>query len=224
MLPPIIHQDDRLFVVDKPTGLLSVPGIGPDKADCLISRMQAEFPEARIVHRLDRDTSGVIILARDADSHRELSRQFHDREVEKTYHALVADHIASDSGHIDLPLRKDLDNTPRHIVDHELGRPSQTDWKVTSRGILGDLDEKIACAGADARRPVSRVELSPKTGRSHQLRVHLTSIGHPILGDDLYAPKEAVEATHRLCLHATRVWFVHPETASPMVFSSPPPF
>lgn len=224
MLPPIIHQDDRLFVVDKPTGVLSVPGIGPEKADCLISRMQAEFPEARIVHRLDRDTSGVIILARDADSHRELSRQFHDREVEKTYHALVADHIANDSGHIDLPLRKDLENTPRHIVDHEHGRSSQTDWKVTSRGTLGDLDEKIAVTDAEAKTPITRVELTPRTGRSHQLRVHLKSIGHPILGDDLYAPKELVNATHRLCLHATRLWFVHPETASPMVFTSPPPF
>ena len=224
MLPPIIHQDDRLFVVDKPTSLLSVPGIGPEKADCLISRMQQEHPEARIVHRLDRDTSGVIVLARDADSHRELSRQFQDREVEKTYHALVAGHVSEDSGLIDLPLRKDLENTPRHIVDHEHGRPSQTKWMITSRGLLGDLDESLAATSVDSRTEISRVELAPRTGRSHQLRVHLKSIGHPILGDDLYAPDPYARATHRLCLHATRLWFVHPESASPMVFTSPPPF
>ncbi len=224
MLPPILHHDERLLVVNKPSGLLSVPGIGPEKADCLVARIQTEYPEARTVHRLDRDTSGVIIYGLDKDSHRELSRQFQDREVEKTYHALVGGHLAKDQGHIDLPIRKDLEDTPRQIVDHEHGRPSQTDWSVTSRGLLGDLDETLATSGEDPSLAITRLELAPRTGRSHQLRLHLKSIGHPILGDDLYAPPPLVGATTRLCLHATRLWFVHPETAAPMSFVCPPPF
>lgn len=224
MQPPVLHLDDRLIVLDKPTGLLSVPGIGPEKADCLAKRVADAHPGARIVHRLDRDTSGVIVMAFDAESHRELSRQFQDRETEKTYHALVAGHPAEDEGEIDLPLRKDLENTPLHIVDHVHGKPSLTRWRVTSRGELGDLDGGLASADADPRLPIARLELEPKTGRSHQLRVHLKALSHVILGDDLYAPEPWRGAVSRLCLHASRLWLVHPGTGAPMTFRSAPPF
>lgn len=224
MIPPLLYIDDRLLVFDKPTGLLSVPGIGPEKVDCLIARVNREYPEARIVHRLDRDTSGVIVLALDKEAHRELSRQFQDRETRKTYFALVGGHLESDSGTIDLPLRKDLDNPPLHLVDHARGKESLTEYHTTSRGTLGDLDEALAASGASASMPISRVELTPRTGRSHQLRVHLLALGHAILGDDLYAPPDLREATTRLCLHASRLEVVHPETAAPLIFSSPPPF
>lgn len=203
----ILFHDHRVLVIDKPTGLLSVPGIGPEKRDCLITRVQETFPEARIVHRLDRDTSGVIILALDAQAHRQLSLQFQEREVQKTYRAEVHGVMEQDEGEIDLPIRKDLDDPPRQMVDHEHGRPSQTRWRVLSR---------------DADR--TRVELTPLTGRSHQLRLHLKSIGHPILGDDLYAPPEALGMADRLMLHAHTLTIVHPETASPMTFEAECPF
>jgi tRNA pseudouridine32 synthase/23S rRNA pseudouridine746 synthase len=224
VLPPVLHLDDRLIVLDKPTGLLSVPGIGPEKADCLAKRVADAHPGARIVHRLDRDTSGVIVMAFDAEAHRELSRQFQDRETEKTYHALVAGHPAEDDGEIDLPIRKDLDHTPLQMVDHIHGKPSLTRWRVTSRGEIGDLDGGLAAESADPRRPIARVELEPKTGRSHQLRLHLKELGHVILGDDLYAPEPWRSAVTRLCLHASRLWLVHPGTGAPMTFRSPPPF
>lgn len=203
----ILFHDHRILVIDKPTGLLSVPGIGPEKTDCLITRVQETFPEARIVHRLDRDTSGVIILGLDAEAHRQLSRQFQDREVSKTYRAEVQGVMEADEGEIDLPIRKDLDDPPRQMVDHEHGRPSQTRWRVLSRA-------------ADR----TRVELTPLTGRSHQLRLHLKSIGHPILGDDLYAPPEALDMADRLMLHAHTLTIVHPETAAPMTFEAECPF
>ncbi len=224
MIPPILHLDDRLIVLDKPTSLLTVPGIGPEKADCLASRVQAVHPEARIVHRLDRDTSGVIVMARDAEAHRELSRQFHDRETEKTYHALVAHRPDAESGVIELPLRKDLEDTPRQIVDHEQGKPSLTRWRTTSHGVVGDLDGGLSAPDGDADLEIARVELEPRTGRSHQLRVHLKEIGHPILGDDLYAPDPWRTCVVRLCLHSSRLWLVHPSTGAPMTFQSPPPF
>ena len=224
VLPTVLHLDERMIVLDKPTGLLSVPGVGPEKADCMASRVKAVHPEARIVHRLDRDTSGVIVMALDAACHRELSRQFQDRETEKTYHALVGGLPTEDTGAIDLPIRKDLDDPPRQIVDFEHGKKSFTRWRVTSRGVLGDLDDRLACTDADPRSAVTRLELEPRTGRSHQLRLHLKSIGHPILGDDLYAPDPLRTATTRLCLHASRLSIVHPADGSPATFRSAPPF
>ena len=208
-LPPIVFQDERLVVLDKPSGLLSVPGIGPEKADCLAVRVQQAFAEARIVHRLDRDTSGVIIMALDAEAHRELSRQFHDREVEKSYIALVAGCPAHSSGTIDLPMRKDMDpaNAPRQVIDHEQGRRAITHWRVL-----------------DQNEQASRLELRPVTGRSHQLRLHLQQLGHPILGDDLYAPAEVLAMAERLCLHAASLAIVHPGTAAPMRFTADCPF
>ncbi|MBL9141295.1 MAG: hypothetical protein JNK53_05455, partial [Phycisphaerae bacterium] len=129
----LLHDDAHLLVIDKSCGLLTVPGIGPDKADCLISRLQPNWPGARVVHRLDRDTSGVLVVARDAPTHRALSMQFEARETEKQYIALVAGHPPKDEGEIDLPIRKDLVNTPRHMVDFVRGRPSVTRWRVISR-------------------------------------------------------------------------------------------
>lgn len=210
-MPPdllsIIHLDERLIVLDKPTGLLSVPGIGPEKADCLAARVDAAFPGARIVHRLDRDTSGVILMARDAIAHREMSIQFQDRLVSKRYEAIVMGEPAEDSGVIDLPMRKDFDHKPRQMIDHEHGRSAVTRWRVLER--KGDR---------------SRVELEPLTGRSHQLRLHLQRLGHPILGDDLYAPPEGRAMADRLLLHATWLEAIHPETAAPIAFASPAPF
>lgn len=203
----VIYHDDFVVVLDKPSGLLSVKGIGPEKIDCLAVRVASAIEGARIVHRLDMDTSGVIVMARDADSHRELSRQFQDREVEKTYIAEVGGVIEEESGLIDIPIRKDIDNPPKQCVDYEQGKPSQTYWKVVGR--------------SDA---TTRLELRPVTGRSHQLRVHLKEIGHPILGDDLYAPVELCKAESRLMLHAQTLSFVHPETLEQRTYSVTCPF
>lgn len=205
--PEVLHRDERLIVLNKPSGLLSVPGIGPEKADCLASRVAEAFPGARIAHRLDRDTSGVMVMAFDAEAHRELSRQFHDREVEKEYIAVVAGNMSDDAGRIDLPMRKDMDDPPRQIIDHERGRRAITDWRVES----SDNDR-------------TRVRLTPITGRSHQLRLHMKTIGHPILGDDLYAPADVVAMADRLLLHALSLTIIHPSTSSRMRFEAPCPF
>ena len=205
--PPAIFADNRLIVFEKPTSLLSVPGIGPEKADCLASRAEKAYPGARIVHRLDRDTSGLIVMARDADAHRELSRQFQDREVDKNYEAIVGGLVAIDEGTIDAPIRKDMDNPPRQLIDDVHGRPSVTHWEVIDR-----LEDR------------TRLRLHPITGRSHQLRLHLLSIGHPILGDDLYAPEDLREAAPRLMLHATLLALSHPTNGKTLVFESPCPF
>lgn len=204
----ILHTDPLFLIVNKPPYLLSVPGRAEDNKDCLITRLQDNgYPEARIVHRLDWETSGLLVIARNADSHRELSRQFQDRETDKTYIALCSGVPVLDSGAIDLPLRYDPDNKPRHIVDHELGRHALTFWQVLER-----FDD------------YSRLELTPITGRSHQLRVHLLSIGHPILGDRLYAPAKALEQQPRLCLHASKLAISHPATQQRFLFEASAPF
>jgi tRNA pseudouridine32 synthase/23S rRNA pseudouridine746 synthase len=204
----LLHEDAHLLVLDKECGLLTVPGIGPEKADCLIARLQPRWPGARVVHRLDRDTSGVIVVARDAATHRALSMQFEARQTEKEYVALVAGHPPRDEGEIDLPIRKDLVNTPLQIVDFAHGRPSVTHWRVV---------ERTHHAGGT---PIARLALVPITGRSHQLRVHLLAIEHPILGDDLYAPPEVRALAPRLCLHASRLVFTHPRTGQRVSFGS----
>jgi tRNA pseudouridine32 synthase / 23S rRNA pseudouridine746 synthase len=206
-IPPLLHSDNRLLVFSKPPGLLSVPGIGPAKADCLASRAAEEFPGARIIHRLDRDTSGVIVLARDAEAHRNVSIQFQERHVEKHYEAVVGGRVAIDNGVIDAALRKDLDNPPRQIIDEKNGRDASTRFVVLER-----YDDS------------TRVELLPRTGRSHQLRVHMLSIGHPILGDDLYAPLDLLNASPRLLLHATILTITHPSSGQELTFFDPCPF
>lgn len=205
----VLRSDRWLLVLDKDSGLLSVPGIGDGKADCLASRAARWFRGARIVHRLDRDTSGCIVMALDAKTHRELSVQFQERHVEKAYEALVHGIVMDDEGLIDLPLRKDLVNTPLQVVDHVHGRPAQTSWRVMSR---------------DAARGTTRLTLLPRTGRSHQLRVHCRELGHAILGDDLYALPAVRAMAPRLCLHARSVGFTHPATGERMTVECPTPF
>jgi tRNA pseudouridine32 synthase/23S rRNA pseudouridine746 synthase len=203
----IVYCDERLIVLDKPSGLLAVPGLGPENQDNLAGRVQQEYPGALVVHRLDRDTSGLIVFARDPESQRHLSRQFHDRLVEKTYFAVVRGCVERDAGQIDLPMRKDFEHPPRHRVDLAHGRSAFTRWRVCRR-----------------QSDRTRVELTPLTGRSHQLRLHMQQLGHPILGDKLYADEEALALADRLLLHATRLSFVHPSTGERMNLTAECPF
>jgi len=204
-----LHVDAALLVVDKPSGLLSVPGRGADKADCLVARVQADYPDARIVHRLDMETSGLMVLAREAETHRALSMQFQQRLVKKRYIAVVDGLLAAASGTIDLPLITDWPNRPRQKVDFTLGKPSLTHYQVLAY---------------DAAENTSRVALEPETGRSHQLRVHLMSLSHAILGDALYASPAVQQKAPRLLLHAEYLAFAHPQTGAAMEFSLPEAF
>lgn len=199
--PVILHADDSLLVVVKPEGLLSVPGKGTEKADCLIARLQAAYPRVLLIHRLDTDTSGVMVFARTASAQVHLSGQFERRETEKHYVARVAGVVAGDSGTVDLPLTVDWPNRPRQHVDHATGRPAITGWQVLARA-----------------PQETRMRLIPHTGRTHQLRVHMAALGHPILGDPLYAPP----SDHpRLMLHAERLAFRHPVSGDPVTFTAP---
>lgn len=198
---PIIYQDDDLIVAVKPNGLLSVPGRAPENKDCLISRIQQTRPEALTVHRLDCETSGLVVLACNKASQRELSRQFHDREIQKQYIAVVDGVMKHDQGEIDLPLICDWPNRPRQMVDLERGKPSQTQYHVLSRS-----------------QDTTRVALTPITGRSHQLRVHMLALGHAILGDSLYASEHAAAKSTRMLLHASELGFKHPTTGDFCVY------
>lgn len=202
----VIHADHEVLLVDKPSGLLSVPGKGEHLADCLIARVQEVYPEALLVHRLDRDTSGVMVFALTPHAQRHLGLQFEKRQTKKTYVARVWGEIAEKTGTVDLPLIVDWPNRPRQMVDHENGKQAVTDWRVVRRG-----------AGE------TRVRLYPKTGRSHQLRVHMLAIGHPILGDPFYATGAALDAP-RLMLHAENLRFRHPDGGKGMSFSARCPF
>jgi len=204
----IVHVDDQLLVVDKPSGLLSVPGRGEAKQDCVITRLQANWPEAMIAHRLDMSTSGLLVVARGEAMQREMYRLFRERAVDKRYIATVAGLVVPDIGEIDLPLICDWPNRPRQMVSHTMGKPSMTRFRVLVRS--PDQDATV-------------VELEPVTGRSHQLRVHLAALGHPILGDDLYAGPAANRAA-RLLLHAAEIAFPHPADGQRVVFRSPAPF
>lgn len=203
----ILHVDDGFVIADKPAGLPTVPGRPVELHDCLWTRVQAHFPEALVVHRLDMGTSGVVVFARDADTQRALNRAFEQRRVGKTYVALAAGRIAADTGEIDLPLAADWPARPRQKVDPEHGRPALTRWRVLERTATS-----------------TRLELTPLTGRSHQLRVHLAALGHPLLGDPLYAPPAVEAAAPRLALHAQRLAFIHPRDGTPQVFTSAVPF
>jgi tRNA pseudouridine32 synthase/23S rRNA pseudouridine746 synthase len=181
----IVHADDRLVVIDKPAGLLSVPG--RTEPDCASARVQALYPDALIVHRLDQATSGLLLFARGPQAQRELSADFAQRRVDKVYVAIVAGQLDGD-GLIDLPLAADWPNRPRQQVDHVHGKPSQTRWRALGHD---------ACT--------TRVRLEPLTGRSHQLRVHMATLGHAILGDALYAAPDIAVAAPRLLLHASEL-------------------
>lgn len=204
----ILYSDADLACVDKPSGLLSVQGKGEAGLDCVINRLIERFGWAREAHRLDMDTSGLMVVALTPESHSDLCRQFRDRTVTKQYEAIVLDHPQLDEGEIDLPLRADIANRPRQIVDHEFGKPSLTRYRVMARYENG----------------TARLELAPATGRSHQLRVHLASVGHPILGDDLYASADALAMSKRLLLHATRLGIAHPVTGQRLEYVSACPF
>ena len=205
----LVYLDDALIVVNKPAGLLAVPGRGPDKADCLSARLQAIHPDAQIVHRLDMATSGLILLARGTEAQRRMSTAFAERRVAKTYIAVVDGLPAADAGEIDLPLSADWPNRPRQKVDVLLGKPSCTRWQVLSR---------------DPIRGQTRLLLQPVTGRSHQLRLHLSAIGHAILGDRLYASAAVAGTAPRLLLHASRLQFDHPDHGQALDLASAPPF
>ncbi len=200
-------MDNSLLIINKPAGLLSVEGKADDHKDCVDSRMKALYPQARIVHRLDLATSGVMVLAMSPKAQRHLGLQFERRHTAKTYLARIWGQPENDSGHIDLPLRCDWPNRPRQMVDHKQGKSAQTDWEVISRDDIS-----------------ARVLLKPITGRSHQLRVHMLAIGHPILGDQLYAHDEAFAATDRLQLHAASLTLHHPEGGERMTFEAPNEF
>lgn len=205
----IRYVDADLLVVDKPSGLLSVPGRGAGMDDNLASRVQARYPEALTVHRLDMDTSGLLVMARNAEVHRALGRLFELRQVEKEYIAVVAGRVAGSERSIALPLIADWPNRPRQMVDFVQGKPALTHLEVLSY---------------DAGDDTTRVRLRPETGRSHQLRVHLQSIGHPILGDDLYAPLQILAQAPRLLLHAALLAFRHPVSGEWLSVRSEPPF
>jgi tRNA pseudouridine32 synthase/23S rRNA pseudouridine746 synthase len=200
----LIHVKHELLVVNKPSGLLSVPGRGEDKQDCLIKRLQTQYPDALIVHRLDCDTSGLLVMARGKEMHRRLSILFQNRQVEKRYVAVVEGKLAQDSGQVNLPLIVDWPNRPLHKVDFESGKPSLTDYRVLSY---------------DAAGHCSRIELTPQTGRTHQLRVHMQALGHPILGDSLYADSATKAKSDRLLLHAEYLSFPHPASGERLVFT-----
>ena len=202
----VIHADHEVLVVGKPEGLLSVPGKGAHLADCLLSRAQAAFPEALLVHRLDRDTSGVMVFATSPAAQRHLGLQFEKRQVKKAYVARVWGVPQDPSGTVDLPLCVDWPNRPLQHVDQENGKPARTKWRVAKRG-----------AGE------TRMRLEPLTGRSHQLRVHMKEIGHPILGDPFYAEGEARDFP-RLMLHSESIRIRHPDGGVGMTFSCPAPF
>ena len=209
MSPPPLHADDAVLAFDKPAGLLCVPGRGDDKQDCLSRRVQAQWPEAQVVHRLDMATSGIVLMARGAAVQRLLGIAFAERRVEKRYIAVVHGQLADDEGEIDLPIGADWPNRPLQKVDHSDGKPSVTRYRVLAR---------------DAAANTTRVELQPVTGRSHQLRVHLLALGHPILGDALYAPAAVLAAAPRLLLHACAVRLTHPLRDEPLAIDCPPPF
>ncbi len=198
-------------MVNKPAGLLSVPGKGPEKADCLIARLLALHPQVLLVHRLDTDTSGVMVFAMNKEAQGALGQQFEKRQTKKVYLARLWGRLSPEAGQVDLPLIVDWPNRPRQHVNHETGRPAQTDWRVVKH------------SPAEAKRPETRVRLMPLTGRSHQLRVHMAALGHPILGDPLYAGGEAQDYP-RLMLHAESLRFRHPDTGKSMTHSAPCPF
>lgn len=219
----VVHADDALLVLNKPAGLLSVPGRGPENADCLSARVQAQYPDALIVHRLDMGTSGLLAMARGIEAQRTLSRHFAERRVHKRYIAVVAGHPAADGlpddawRSIEEPLIVDWPNRPRSKIDPVLGKPSHTRWRLAPWP-----------APASDKPPwpmeTTRLELEPVTGRSHQLRVHLQALGHPILGDELYAPAVVVAASPRLLLHAATLTLPHPVQGAELTFHRPPAF
>ena len=208
---PVLYADEALLVLDKPAGLLSVPGKGDDKQDCLSARVQAIYPDALVVHRLDMATSGLIVMALGADAQRSLNDAFAKRRVEKRYVAVVQGCMPEQSGEwgeIDLPIMVDWPNRPRRMINHATGKPSLTRW------------QRVSC---DVAQQTTRVALAPVTGRSHQLRVHLKALGYPIVGDALYGDVDPALG-QRLLLHASELALPHPSNGVLLQFTSSPAF
>lgn len=204
----ILHQDKSFLLIEKPAGLLSVPGRNPANSDCVLTRLQAEYPSASIVHRLDFDTSGVMVVALNKAAHGKIARQFQERETFKLYHARVAGRPGADRGLIQQPIAPDRDNRPKYKIDAQ-GKPSETEYVLLSYDQVSDT---------------SLLALYPKTGRSHQLRLHLAHIGCPILGCAFYAPDEVRALSERLLLHASELHFYHPEDNTLVKAYSQKPF
>jgi len=202
----LLHRDAHLLVFNKPSGLLSVPGRHPALSDSLLTRVQKDYPQALIVHRLDKDTSGVVVLSLNRRAHAFVAAQFEGRTTRKSYVAEVWGRLEQAEGLVDLPLAIDPDNKPRHRVDTDHGKPAQTRWQVMGYG------EKR-----------TRLRLYPLTGRTHQLRVHMKALGHVIIGDAFYADGDALLAANRLLLHAEELSFRHPD-GSDVTFTAPTPF
>lgn len=200
----IIYQDEALIIISKPSGLLSVPGKLEIHHDCLLSRLEKDIPDIKLIHRLDMDTSGLMVFGLNPEAQRHLGLQFERRHVEKEYKARVWGQVAEAEGEINLPLRCDWPNRPKQMVDFDLGKSAQTAWEREH-----------------AFESYSDMILKPKTGRSHQLRVHMLELGHPILGDNLYASGNAHNAANRLCLHASFLSFYHPNGGDRVEFECP---
>lgn len=208
----IVFQDEDIVVLNKGSGLLSVPGRLPEHQDCLQNRVQRVLPTATIVHRLDMATSGIMIMALNKPAHVAISRQFEQRQTKKSYIARVFGKVAEIEGSVDLPLICDWPNRPKQMVDHDNGKKSLTNYSVLSYSTMSSGDESTL------------IELRPVTGRSHQLRVHMLALGHPILGDRLYAHEKALTISPRLQLHARNLSLTHPVTGELLCFVSPCPF
>ncbi len=204
-----LFEDEHLIAVNKPAGLLSVPGRGPDNQDCVISRVQALRPNSRIIHRLDMATSGILLIAQNLESLRAFSKLFEDRQIDKHYIAVVDGLLETPQGEIELPLVCDWPNRPKQKVCHESGKHAKTQYQTVSE---------------DQNKKSTRLKLIPVTGRSHQLRVHMLSLGHPILGDEFYGSEQSQKAASRLLLHATQLEFTHPFTSEKITIHSTPDF
>ncbi|MEG1092292.1 MAG: RluA family pseudouridine synthase [Acinetobacter sp.] len=206
----LIHRDDDFMVIHKPAGLLTVPGKTEDLQDCLINRLVKLEPKTLLIHRLDRDTSGILAFGLSKWGQKTISRQFQERQTDKTYQAVVAGTLEGE-GTIEVPVVYDPSRPPLHIADPAHHKPAITHWQAI---------EHFNIQG----QPVTRVKLIPITGRSHQLRVHMQYLGHPIIGDTLYATSEQQQLSSRLCLHAERLSFYHPQTEQLVEFYCPAPF
>lgn len=208
----VVYADPSMVILNKPSGLLSVPGRGPDKQDCLSTRVQRHYADALVVHRLDMATSGLLVMARGAAAQRALNHAFATRLVHKRYVAVVFGELRTPENTwqvIDLPIIVDWPNRPLRVIDHLRGQASTT---------------RLRSMRFDKNRQTTEVELEPLTGRSHQLRVHLQAIGHPMVGDSLYAPQSVAALSPRLLLHASALAFPHPLSGDTVYFECPPDF
>ncbi|MEZ2901641.1 RluA family pseudouridine synthase [Acinetobacter terrestris] len=206
----LIHRDEDFMVIHKPAGVLTVPGKTEDLQDCVINRLLKIEPKTLLIHRLDRDTSGILVFGLSKWGQKTISRQFQERQTEKTYQAVVAGHLEGE-GTVDVPVIYDPEHPPLHIAAPDHNKPALTHWQAI---------ENFEIQG----QAVTRVKLTPITGRSHQLRVHMQYLGHPIVGDTLYATPEQQQLIPRLCLHAEHLSFYHPQTEERVEFYYPVPF